>query len=112
MGPLVSERVSLVVSLWIRDNDVAGFEAFERAAAAIMSKHGGLVETVVRCSGEGDPFEVHVVSFPSAAAFQEYRDDPRLTELRPLRDRSIARTEVWRGMQRQPYGLPQSLAES
>jgi len=96
------ERVCLVVSLWIKGTDVAGFEAFERAAAAIMSNYGGNVEQVVRCSGvEGSPFEVHIVTFPSTQALQEYRDDPRLVELRPLRERVIARTEIWPGTRRQ-----------
>ena len=103
------ERVSFVVSLWIKGNDVAGFEAFERPAAEIMSNHGGNVEQVVRCSEvEGSPFEVHVVTFPSTLALQEYCDDPRLLELRPLRERVIARTEIWQGTQRQAYGPSQS----
>ena len=98
------EGVSLVVSLWIKGNDVAGFEAFERAATEIVSDHGGNVEQVVRCSAvEGSPFEVHLVTFPSARALQEYREDPRLVELRPLRERVIARTEIWQGQRRHPY---------
>ena len=102
---MAPERVSLVVSLWIKGNDVAGFEAFERAAAEIMSIHGGNVEQVVRCSGvEGSPFEVHIVTFPSARALQEYHDDPRLVELRPLRERVIARTEIWQGTRRPGQG--------
>jgi hypothetical protein len=63
------QRVSLVVNLWLRGNDIGAFEAFEQAAAEVMAKHGGRIETVVRCSGvEGSPFEVHVVTFPSAVA--------------------------------------------
>jgi len=98
-------RVTFIVSIWLKDNDVAGFESFERQAAAIMAGHGGHVETVVRCGGEGGaPFEVHVVSFPDAAAAGAYRADPRLAKLLPLRERVIARTEVWAGQQRSAYG--------
>jgi uncharacterized protein (DUF1330 family) len=98
-------RLTFIVCIWLKDKDVAGFEAFERQAATIMAAHGGRVENVVRCGGEGGaPFEVHVVSFPDAAAAGAYRADPRLVKLLPLRDRVIARTEVWPGRQRSAYG--------
>ena len=98
-------RLTLVVSIWLKDNDVAGFEAFERQAATIMAAHGGRVENVVRCGGQGGaPFEVHVVSFLDAAAAGAYRADPRIVKLLPVRDRVIARTEVWAGQQRSAYG--------
>lgn len=98
-------RVTFIVSIWLKDNDVAGFEAFERQAAAIMAAHGGRVDNVVRCGGEGTaPFEVHLVSFLDAAAASAYRADPRLVKLLPVRDRVIARTEVWTGQQRSAYG--------
>jgi uncharacterized protein (DUF1330 family) len=98
-------RLTFIVSIWLKGDDVAGFEAFERQAAVIMAAHGGRVDNVVRCGGEGAaPFEVHVVSFPDAAAAGAYRADPRLAKLFPLRDRVIARTEVWTGQQRSAYG--------
>jgi len=90
--------VTLVVSLWLKGDDVAGFEAFERAAADIMAKHGGRIEHVVRRAEPGDgPFEVHVVTFPSDAALRAYREDPRLEKLAALRARLIARTEILQG---------------
>jgi uncharacterized protein (DUF1330 family) len=98
-------RQTFIVSIWLKGNDVAGFEAFERQAATIMAAHGGRVDNVVRCGGEGAaPFEVHVVSFPDATAAAAYRADPRLAKLLPLRERVIARTEVWAGQQRSAYG--------
>lgn len=97
--------MTFIVSIWLKDNDVAGFETFERQAATIMAAHDGRVENVVRCGGAGGaPFEVHVVSFPDAAAADAYRADSRLAKLLPLRDRVIARTDVWVGQQRSAYG--------
>ncbi len=96
-------RLCLVVSLWLR-GDVDEFEEFERAAARIMARHGGRMESVVRCPEGDGPFEVHVVSFPDEAAFQSYRDDPRLQDLQPLRERAISRTEVRRGELRDACG--------
>jgi hypothetical protein len=101
-----ASRATFVVSIWLKEgNDVAGFESFERQAAAIMAAHGGRVDRVVRCGGEnGAPFEVHLVSFPDTAAAAAYRADARLAKLMPLRDRVIARTDVWPGRERGAYG--------
>jgi uncharacterized protein (DUF1330 family) len=97
--------VTLVVSLWLATDDVAAFESFERRAAEVMAPHGGRIASVVRCAGDpGEPFEVHVVTFPSAAALRAYREDPRHAELRELRERVIARTDIWSGEARRPYG--------
>jgi uncharacterized protein (DUF1330 family) len=96
--------ICLVVSLWLKGDDVGGFEAFERAAAGIMAKHGGRIEHVVRRSEPGDgPFEVHVVTFPSEAALDAYRADPSFKELGSTRERVISRTEIWRGELRTTY---------
>ena len=106
-------RLTLVVSIWLKDNDVAGFETFERQAATIMAAHGGRVDHVVRCGGQGGaPFEVHLVSFPDAAAAGAYRADPRIVKLFPLRDRVVARTEVWAGQQRSAYGAEVAFDEN
>lgn len=106
----MTDRIYFVVSLWIT-GDVAGFEAYERAAAQIMSRHDGRMETVVRCSADdGAPFEVHVVSFPSVASFEKYRSDPQLAELRSLRERVIERTVIWQGRGRQAYDTSPSNA--
>ncbi len=99
-------RANLVVSLWLKTDDVAAFEQFERAAALVMAKHGGRIDRVVRGSdaeAPDCPFEVHVVSFPDWDAFEAYRGDPQLKDLLPLRERLIARTEIWRGEERAVY---------
>lgn len=94
----MTDRVYLLVSLWLRGDDAAGFEAIEHSAADIMSAHGGRMESAIRCTADGSgPFEVHVVSFPDIAAYEAHRADPRVLELGPLRERVIARTEVWPG---------------
>jgi hypothetical protein len=101
----MTDRLVLVVSLWLKGGDVAGFEAFEHATAEIMATHGGRIDAAVRSAADSEgPFEVHLVSFPSAAAFDAYRGDPRAVDLQPLRERVIARTEVWRGAAVPAYG--------
>jgi hypothetical protein len=101
----MTDRLVLVVNLWLKDGDVAGFEAFEHAAADVMATHGGRIDAAIRCDAyAGGPFEVHLVSFPDVAAFDAYRADPRRVALGAQRERVIARTEVWRGAARRAYG--------
>jgi len=99
-------RVCLVVSLWLKSDDVAAFESFERAAAQVMAKHDGRIDQVVRRAagdaGDG-PFEVHVVSFPDWNSFDAYRADPAFKALLAQRERLISRTEIWRGDERAIY---------
>jgi uncharacterized protein (DUF1330 family) len=105
-APSSESRVHLVVSLWLKTDDVAAFESFERSAARVMATHGGRIDRVIRRAGaeRGDgPFEVHVVSFPSWSAFDAYRTDPAFKALLPQRERLIESTEIWRGEPRETY---------
>lgn len=105
-SPVNESRASLVASLWLKTDDVAAFESFERAAARVMAKHGGRIDHVVRRAdierGDG-PFEVHVVSFPDWRSFDAYRADADFKALLPQRERLMSRTEIWRGEPRETY---------
>jgi hypothetical protein len=71
----------------------AAFDAFEALAAQVMARHGAAIERAIRIPGEPER-EVHVVRFPSAAAWEAYRADPELVVLRELRARGISATEL------------------
>jgi uncharacterized protein (DUF1330 family) len=92
----VTRPIYIVASLWIRDGDVAGFEAYERKAARIMKRYGGFIERIVRSSAldaaSDQPFEVHLVRFPSDEMFERYRTDAELKELSAEREAVITKT--------------------
>lgn len=104
----------LHVSLWIHPGQEAAFEAFEREAARAMGVYGGRIEQAVRLDpglgvpGQGaaasQPFEIHLVSFPSESAWESYRAGPEAAALAGRRAAIIARTEVQRGRLAGPYG--------
>ena len=104
----MAEPLVLLASLWLKDGDVAGFEAFERRAAAVMARHGGRIERAIRVDRAtvpaDAPFEIHVVSFPDRAAFDAYRADPATQALAAQREAVIARTVVLVGKDAVPYG--------
>jgi hypothetical protein len=87
--------MTLVVILTVRRKAADSFRAFERQAAAVMARHGGAIERTVVVNSDADLFkEVHIVTFPDAAARAAYRKDPELAALLPLREMSVISTEV------------------
>jgi hypothetical protein len=103
---LMSQRYMLVVQLWVHPGREAEFDAFESRAAELMATHGGRVEQAIRMvNGQGAdaPYEVHVVSFPSGAAYDAFAADGAVTRLRGLRAQIISRTEVLAGVEAGPY---------
>lgn len=95
----MQNTLEIIVRLWIRRARVAEFEAYERKAARIMLRHGGVIRNVIRVSdqepsGEEPPFEIHLLAFPSLDAFLGYRADSELADLAAERSSVILRTEV------------------
>lgn len=98
---VVTSPTFLVVSLWIREGRIAGFEAYEQKTSRIMKRYGGVVERTVRVSepgtASGQPFEVHVVCFPSQAMCEAYRTDAEVKALSSEREAVIMKTVVLEG---------------
>lgn len=94
-------KLTLIISVWLKHENVSGFEAYERRAARLMEKHGGEIECAVRVRKQSDksdePFEIHVVSFPNEKKFADYLADSETRKLAELRDGIIARTEIVAG---------------
>lgn len=63
-----------LVTIDLSDADVPVFDAYEATVLSLLDKHGGRLEMRVRsldgCS------ETHLLFFPSAQAFENYRADP------------------------------------
>src|SRR5262245_27461292 len=81
---------------------VAEFEAYERKAAQVMQRYGGVIQKVVRVSdanpsSDGQPFEVHVLGFPSLEAFHAYRAVPELAGFAAERSAANTLTELLLG---------------
>lgn len=101
--------IYIVVRLWIHRDCEAEFEAYERKVARIMARYGGVVECAIRtsrASGESsdEPFEVHVLRFPSRDCYDAYRNDAERRSLSDERAAIIRNTEVLFGMPGPTYG--------
>ena len=69
--------------------------AYEDKVLALVPGHGGRVVQRARGSGtDGQPLEIQLLEFPSAAALDAYMQDGRRTSLADQRDQAVARTDV------------------
>ena len=104
--------VTLVAIMTVRAAALDDFRAFERHAAAAMRAHGGRIERAVVVPVVPVPDvedvikEVHVVTFPDAAAFTAYRADPVLAAVAHLRTASVIHTELLTGHDGPDYMAP------
>ena len=95
----MNDKVILLVSVWLKKQDVDAFAAFEGKIAEIQARHGGRIERAIRVDSTDPaaPFEVHVVSFDSASGLAAYRADPAMQELASERERIIAKAVIIEG---------------
>jgi uncharacterized protein (DUF1330 family) len=99
--------MTLVAILTVRKDAIETLRAFEKHAAGVMKEHGGRIERTIVVAPEGSPDvikEIHVLTFPDAEAFAQYRNDRRLAELAHLRDESVIHTELLAGEDGPSYG--------
>ncbi|MGD2181223.1 hypothetical protein [Lusitaniella coriacea] len=99
----------LTVLLYVKSGKFEQFQAYETQAAQVMEDYGGKIDRVIRpvsMAGEKFPLpdEIHLVSFPCERDFERYKLDPRMSELKSLRQEAIANTIVIVGTERELYG--------
>lgn len=106
---MASPDLYVLVRLWIHSGLEAEFEAYERKVSRIMTRYGGVIERAIRTSrasdnGSDEPFEVHVIKFPSQDLYDAYRDDAERQSLSGERACIITKTETLLGTPGPTYG--------
>ena len=101
--------VYILVRLWIHRGREAEFEAYERKASRIMARYGGAIERAIRTSRTSDdasdePFEVHVLKFPSRDHYDAYLNDSERRSLSGVRAGIIANSDILVGKPGPTYG--------
>jgi uncharacterized protein (DUF1330 family) len=87
--------LTLCVLLWAQPGAGDALVAYEDQVLDLVSGHGGRVLQRARSNGsDGQPLEIQLLEFPSAAALDDYMTDDRRLSLAGERDRAIARTQV------------------
>lgn len=70
------EPFLVAVTLYVREGQEEAFDSFENAALKRLNGHQGRVIVRMRCAERGtgarEPYEFHLLSFPSEAAFGSF----------------------------------------
>lgn len=97
----MDNRFCLTVFLYLHEDQGEQFHHYEQRIKPILERYGGRFEKIIKPTGVlGDiplPDEIHWLSFPSEADFQQYRADSRLTQLADLRGTAVKETIVLSG---------------
>jgi antibiotic biosynthesis monooxygenase (ABM) superfamily enzyme len=107
---MATPPVYILVRLWIRRGLETEFEAYERKVSRIMARYGGVIERAIRTSkapnddGSDEPFEVHVLRFPSRDLYDAYRDDVERLSLSSERAGVITNSDILVGTPGPTYG--------
>src|SRR3984957_20916051 len=83
--------VMFVLIVRIPIEGIEDFRAYEDAVLPLLPEFGGRLERRLR--NPDGTVEIHILSFPSDADFQNYRNDPRRTAHAWLLEKSGAKRE-------------------
>jgi antibiotic biosynthesis monooxygenase (ABM) superfamily enzyme len=106
---MATSPLYILVRLWIHEGHETEFEAYESKVSRIMARYGGVIERAIRTSGASDegsdePFEVHVLKFPSRDLYAAYLDDAERRFLSEERAGIITNSDVLVGTPGPTYG--------
>jgi antibiotic biosynthesis monooxygenase (ABM) superfamily enzyme len=98
----------ILARIWIRSGRETEFEAYESKVSRIMGRYGGVIERAIRTTGasEGsdEPFEVHVLRFPSRECYDAYLKDAERHSLGGERAGIITNSDIFVGTPGPAYG--------
>jgi hypothetical protein len=90
------EPLVLCCFLWAMPGEAEGLQSYEDEVLALVGEHRGVVLQRVRSTGDaGGPQEVQLFRFEDRDGLDGYLDDPRRLALAALRDKVVARTELF-----------------
>ena len=87
-----NDGLTLVLLARIPAAGIDAFRAYEAQVLPLLAEHGGTLQRRLR-NADGT-IEVHLVGFPSDAAFQHYRRDPKRASHAALLEQSSAMLEL------------------
>ena len=97
--------IYLTVLLYIKTGKENVFQAYENAVLPILKKYDGVLihclrpthENYIGDSTEEQPYEIHLISFPSEINFKGYLQDPKRISFNHLKDESLRCSYIYKG---------------
>lgn len=82
--------------IFVKEGQEALFHTFEEHVLPLLQAYRGELvfrirppESSILTTTQGHPYEIHLVSFPSRADFESYRDDPQRLQYMTLKEQSV-----------------------
>ena len=106
---MVTPPLYILVRLWIHKGRETKFEAYESKVARIMARYGGVIERAIRTTrmpdgGSDEPFEIHLLKFPSRDRYDAYLNDAERRSLSGERAGIITNSDIVVGTPGPAYG--------
>ena len=79
------------------------FQDFEDRVLPLLEKHNGVILYRIRITKDciikaiDNPYEIHVISFPSKKDFEAYRDDKERIKHMKLKEESVKKIQLIEG---------------
>lgn len=90
--------------LFVKEGQETTFHDFEDHVLPLLQRHNGELIYRVRptmnsvlVTTVGQPYEIHIVTFPERKDFEHYRDDPQRMQYMHLKDSSVERVILIEG---------------
>lgn len=90
--------------VFVKENQEDIFNLFESRVLPLLEKHNGTLIYRVRPTDDciiettiGHPYELHLVTFPTEADFEGYRDDKERLQYMHLKEASIEKALMIKG---------------
>jgi hypothetical protein len=90
--------------IYIKSGQEAVFDQFEDVAIPLIARHSGELMLRIRPTQEaqiagtfGNPYEIHVVSFPGETEFQSFMQDKERKQFLHLKEASISTSFLIKG---------------
>lgn len=98
------------VHLYAHQGNITALRAFEQEALALIDRHDGRLLAAFKPANPDHsaeiPDEIHLLQFPSQAAFDDYRQSPETAALAQKRQMAIQKTHIYLSEEIVTYPLP------
>jgi hypothetical protein len=89
----------IAVHLYAHQGNITALRSFEQEALALIGRHGGCLLAAFKPENperSADiPDEIHLLQFPSLAAFDAYRQSPETAGLSQKRVLAVQKTDIF-----------------
>lgn len=97
--------IYLTVLLFIKTGKESVFEEYENTVLPILKEYNGIIihrlrpnyENYIGNSTEEQPYEIHLISFPSNNDFKAYLQDSKRLSFNSLKDDSLKYSYIYKG---------------